>query len=82
MLTNGTATPENYYRIKFANVPHEVYEYGTDALEAIKAAQDELANAYTPLKRSDLGNATARPAVYKEWNYGTERYTNGGGFVR
>ena len=82
MITNGTATPENYYRIKFNGLPHEVYEYGTDALTAINTAKDELANAHTPLYRKDLGNATARPAVYKEWNYGTERFTNGGEFIR
>lgn len=82
MITNGTATQENYYRIKFQGLPHDVYEYGATALDAIATAKDELANAYTPLKRSDLGNATARPAVYQEWNYGTERYTNGGEFIR
>ena len=82
MLTNGTANPENYYRIKFAGLPYEVYEYGQTALEAISTAKDELANARTPLYRKDLGNAIARPAVYKEWNNGTQHYTNGGDFIR
>lgn len=83
MLTNGTAPQENYYRIKFAGMPYDVYEYGATALEAIATSRAEQLEAGldtdTPLT---LGNATARPAVYKEWNYGTERYTNGGGFIR
>jgi hypothetical protein len=82
MLTNGTATQENYYRIKFQGLPYDVFEYGITALEAIAMAKAELANAHTPLSRKDLGNATVRPAVYKEWNYGTEHYTNGGNFIR
>lgn len=81
MITNGTATPQNYYRIKFAGMPYDLYEYGATALDAIATAKDELANAHTPLSRKDLGNATARPAVYKEWNYGPEHYTNGGDFL-
>ena len=83
MLTNGTARQENYYRIKFAGMPYDVYEYGATALEAIVTARAEQLEAGldtdTPLT---LGNATARPAVYKEWNYGTERFTNGGDFIR
>lgn len=83
MITNGTATQENYYRIKFQGLPYDVYEYGVTALDAVKVARIEAINAGidtdTPL---NLGNATARPAVYKEWNYGTERYTNGGDFIR
>lgn len=83
MITNGTATPENYYRIKFAGMPYDLYEYGATALEAIATARTETLEAGldtdTPL---NLGNATARPAVYQEWNYGTERYTNGGDFLR
>ncbi len=82
MITNGTADPQNYYRIKFTGVPHEVYEYGTDALNAINTAKDALANAHTPLYRSDLGSALVRPAVYKEWNHRPEQYTNGGQFIR
>jgi hypothetical protein len=83
MLTNGTATQENYYRIKFQGLPYDVFEYGVTALDAVKVARTEAINAGidtdTPL---NLGNATARPAVYKEWNYGTEHYTNGGDFIR
>lgn len=66
----------NYYRIKFNGLPYEVYEYGTDAIEAVAIARNDL-NEGQP-----LGNATARRAVYKEWNYGTERFTNGGDFLK
>lgn len=78
MLTNGTATPENYYRITFSNVPHELYEYGATALQAVSTAIDDLLDEGW----ESLGASTVRPAVYKEWNYGTERYTNGGEFLR
>jgi hypothetical protein len=81
-MTTNTRAPENYYRIKFQGLPHDLYEYGATALEAIGTAKDELANAHTALSRKDLGNATARPAVYKEWTYGTEHYTNGGDFIK
>lgn len=67
-ITNG-----NYYRIKFDSLPYEVYEYGDTALSAISTARADL-NA--------TGSASARNAVYKEWNNGTEHYTNGGGFIR
>lgn len=82
MITNGTATPENYYRIKFNGLPYDLFEYGATALDAINTAKDALANAHTPLYRSDLGSALARPAVYKEWNHRPEQYTNGGDFIR
>lgn len=77
-LTNGTASPENYYRIKFANVAYDVFEYGETAKAAIWNALDDLLDGG---HAEPLGNATARQAVYKEWNYGTDRYTNGGGFI-
>ena len=64
-----------YYRIKFANLPYDLFEYGLTALQAIDIArQDQCDN-------KALGNATARRAMYKEWNYGTEYWTNGG-FIR
>jgi hypothetical protein len=82
MLTNGTAEPQNYYRIKFAGLTYDLWEYGATALEAIATARTDTLNAGldtdTPL---NLGNATARPAVYKEWDYGPEHYTNGGDFL-
>lgn len=70
---------ENYYRVKFANVPHEVYAYGDNYKTAIWNALDDLLDAGQP---EPLGNASARLAVYKEWNYSTWRYTNGGNFIR
>jgi hypothetical protein len=83
MMTNGTAPQENYYRIKFQGLPYDVYEYGTDALDAIRHAKAETYYAgYDTETNLNLGGATVRPAVYKEWDYGTERYTNGGQFLR
>jgi hypothetical protein len=73
MITNGTATPENYYRIKFANVPHDFFEYGETALSAIRTAGENYSSdPWT------LGNATARPAVYGEWDCGTHHFHNDG----
>ena len=83
MITNGTANPENYYRIKFNGLPYDLFEYGATALDAIATARIETLDAGldtdTPL---NLGNATARRAVYKEWVYGTEQFTNDGEFIR
>lgn len=76
MLTNGTARQENYYRIKFANLGYDVFEYGATALQAIARAIMDQDNP------AELGGATARPAVYKEWNNATWRYRNDGGFIR
>ena len=76
MITNTTATEEKYYRIKFRNLPYDHYEYGLTAFDAIATARQDFSS------EGNLGNATARPAVYKEWNYGTEHYTNGGDFIR
>lgn len=59
----------NYYRIKFTGLPYDVWEYGQTAIEAI-------ANARTDLDAT--GNATARPAVYGEWDCSPEHFTNGG----
>lgn len=74
MQTNGTANPENYYRIRFGTSPsYDTWAYGATALEAIETARLDV---------DGQGNATARPAVYKEWDYGTDRFTNGGGFIR
>lgn len=78
MLTNGTATPENYYRIKFANVAYDVYQYGETALQAIGDALDDLLDGG---HAEPLGAALARPAVYKEWNSYKWQYTNGNGFM-
>ena len=74
-ITNGTVDP-NYYRIKFAYLPYDHWEYGDTAIQAIAAARDDLKEC------GRLGNATARKAVYKEWNNYTWQYTNGGDFIR
>lgn len=76
MITNGTATQENYYRITFANAG-ETWAYGLTALDAITTAAADLNET-----RHTLGAATARPAVYKEWVSETWRYTNGGDYLR
>ena len=77
MITNGTATQENYYTVKFSNTPW-LWAYGDTALQAIKAAAED----YTSEHRDTLGAAIARPAVYKEWDSETWRYTNGGDYLR
>ena len=74
-ITNGTVDP-NYYRIKFAYLPYDHWEYGDTAIQAIAAARDDLKEC------GRLGNATARKAVYKEWNNYKWQYTNGGDFIR
>jgi hypothetical protein len=68
---------DRYFRIQFSALPYDLYQYGATALEAIKNARQELDGLF-----ATLGNATARPAVYKEWSYGTYRYTNGGDFLK
>lgn len=82
-ITNGTATQENYYRIKFEGLPYEVYQYGRTATSAILNARLEQMDAGLDTETFfALGSASARRAVYKEWNNGTENYTIGGGFSR
>lgn len=66
---------ERYWSVKFASVPYEVYAYAVDARSAISEAKQELGG-------EELGGALVRPAVYKEWTYGTEHFTNGGGFIK
>lgn len=80
MITNGTAQEEKYYRIKFANLPYEHWEYGSTALEAIAIARHDLIESGN--ESGELGSGAARLAAYKEWSYGTDRYTIGGGFNR
>lgn len=69
---------ERYYRVKFANVSHEVYGWAPNATVAILDALDNLLDDGHP---EPLGAAAARPAAYKEWNYPTWRYKNGGDFI-
>lgn len=68
---------DRYFRIQFSGLSYDLYEYGATALEAIKNARQELDGLF-----ATLGNATARPAVYKEWNNSSWRYRNDGGFIR
>jgi len=77
MITNGTASPENYYVVKFANVPYELYAYGETAIQAVSNAFDDMLDE----GREPLGASIVRRAVYKEWNYGTEHFTIGGNFI-
>lgn len=68
-------TEQNYYRLNVQG-QGEYYEYGQTALEAIALVREELEATNT-----EHGAITARPAVYKEWNNDTRRYTNGGQFL-
>jgi len=68
-------TETNYYRLNVQG-QGEFYEYGQTALEAIALVREEL-----EATNSEHGAITARPAVYKEWNYSTNAYTNGGQFL-
>lgn len=69
---------QRYYRVKFANVSHDVYEWAPSARVAIMDALDNLLDDGHP---EPLGNAAARPAVYKEWNHSAWRYKNDGTFI-
>jgi hypothetical protein len=77
-LTNESVEP-NYYRIKFANLPYDHWEYGNTAIQAIATARHDLIESGNAT--GELGNATARQAVYKEWNNYSWQYTNGGDFL-
>lgn len=66
---------ERYWSVKFASVPYEVYAFGVDPFTAIRGAREELGDY-------QLAGALVRPAVYKEWDYGTEHFTNGGQFIK
>ena len=66
---------ERYWSVKFATVPYEVYAYGVNPFTAIYEARQEF-------EGEAMGGALVRPAVYKEWDYGTEHFTNGGDFIK
>lgn len=74
---------ERYWSVKFASMPYEVFAYGVDARSAISEARKDIyfAGNDTETPLPDLKGALVRPAVYKEWAYGTEHFTNGGGFI-
>jgi hypothetical protein len=74
MITNLETEPR-FWSVKFADKPYAIYSWGDDAINAISAARQEVDTATN-------SGALVRPAVYKEWNHGTEHYTNGGDFIR
>lgn len=65
----------NYYRINFRNYG-EHFAYGDTAIQAIQAARFELGTTRTnlDLPAIELGNASARRAVYGEWDCGEQNY--------
>ena len=79
-MTANLETEERFWSVKFSNMPYQVYAYGVDPLHAIREAGAELLT--DAMDKTPLGGALVRPAVYKEWNHGTEHYTNGGDFIR
>jgi hypothetical protein len=81
---NPQELQERYWSVKFSAMPYEVYAYGIDARSAISEARKELYfdGQDTETTLPELRGALVRPAVYKEWAYGTEHYTNGGDFIR
>ena len=66
----------NYYRITFTNYG-ETFAYGDTALEAIDTARADLTEymTRTNLTAVQLDTATARRAVYSEWECTTASYT-------
>ena len=74
MITNGTATRENYYRVNFLNYG-ETFAYGVDATSAILNARADLMDDN---RETQFGGASARPAVYGEWDCGTHHFHNDG----
>jgi hypothetical protein len=65
----------NYYRINFLNYG-EHFGYGKTAIQAIQAARYELTTIRNnlDLPAIELGNASARRAVYGEWDCGQQNY--------
>jgi hypothetical protein len=71
---------DKYWSVKFSTMPYEVYAYGADPFTAISEARAELLT--DAMDTTPLGGALVRPAVHKEWDFGTEHYTNGGDFIQ
>lgn len=71
MITNGTATQERYFRVNFLNYG-ETFAYGVDAPSAISNARADLGDEL------EFAGASARPAVYGEWDCGTHHFHNDG----
>lgn len=74
MTTNTTAAELKYYRIKLSSEPYDRFEYGRTALEAIQTVKDELLGEGFMF----LGSASARPAVYGEWDCAPHHFHNDG----
>ena len=71
----------NFYRINITGLG-EAYEWADTAREAIDLVRTEAVyTAHAHGQTLTLGSATARPAVYKEWDNHPWQYTNGGGFT-
>jgi hypothetical protein len=66
---------ETFWSVKFSDKPFQTYAWGVDVLTAIRGARQEVDTAPN-------SGALVRRAVYKEWNHGTEHYTNGGQFIK
>jgi hypothetical protein len=69
-------TEENYYRIKFSNMPYEHWEYGQTALDAIARARHDLIESGN--ESGELGSGLARIAVYGEWDCAPHHFHNDG----
>jgi hypothetical protein len=74
-MTANLETEERFWYVKFADRPFNTYAWGTTPLTAISEARQEV-------DTKPNSGALVRPAVYKEWNHGTEHYMNGGDFIR
>jgi hypothetical protein len=72
----------NYYRLTIRNFG-EYFEFGNSVTEVIATVRRdfELTARRAGLEPRPLGALSVRRAVYKEWNYSPEQYTNGGSFT-
>jgi len=75
-MENGSGEMNNYYRIQFAFLPYEHWEYGNTALEAIATARHDLIESGNA--SGELGSGAARPAVYGEWDCSSKNFRNDG----
>ena len=74
-MSHNLETEQRFWSVKFTDKPYAIYSWGDDPLTAISAARQEV-------DTQPNSGALVRPAVYKEWNHGTEHFTNGGDFIR
>lgn len=73
-LTNGTATEERYFKVNFIGYG-DTYAYGVNATSAIRNALTDLLDDH---RAGELGSASARPAVYGEWDCAPHHFHNDG----